>query len=201
MRLGSKLLAAVALILACAATPALAGWKLIQAGRPFAVNAITLMPTSDWNRAGGRLGKYGVALTHDGFGLDALEIFSGVAPGDPLYRKRSTKRYPVPTFERGMLLPDLAQLFERSFRMEHQLTDFTVEKVVPADFGGHRGLSLRYRYSLPQDNLSRLGAARMAVVGGRLYVANFHAPRLHYFPSRIAEIETMLESARFSSGG
>ncbi len=177
--------------------PALAGWKIVEARKPLTVETVTLTPATNWNRASARPGKHGVALTHDGFNLDALEIFSGVSAGEPLYRERSAKRNPMPKFDSAMLPTDLADFFERSFRVKGELTDFTVEKVAPADFGGHRGVALRYRYSMPQDSLVRQGVVRLAVVKGKLYAANFYAPRLHYFPAHLPEVEAMLDGARF----
>lgn len=186
-----------AIVLASLSVPAVAGWKIVEARKPLAVEAVTLTPASDWNRASARPGKHGVALTHDGFNLDALEIFSGVSAGEPLYRERSAKRNPMPKFDSAMLPTDLADFFERSFRVKENLTDFTIESVAPADFGGHRGVAVRYRYSLPQDNLIRQGIARLAIMKGKLYAANFYAPRLHYFPAHLPEVEAMLDGARF----
>lgn len=192
----TKLLLAAA-ALASLSVPALAGWKIVPANRAVLFDAVTLTPTSDWNRASARPGKFGVALTHDGFGLDGLEIFSGVPAGAPLYRERSAKKDPMPKFEGTMLLTDLADFFERSFRVRNQLTDFTVEKVAPVEFGGHKGVMLRYRYSMPQDGLVRQGIARLAIAKGKLYAANFYAPRLHYFPAYAPEVEAILDSAAF----
>ncbi|MBO9624675.1 MAG: hypothetical protein J7500_18355 [Sphingomonas sp.] len=199
MRLRSRRIGALIGFVALAGVsgPALAGWKLIPAGKPLAVDAVTITPKSDWNRASARPGKRAVALTHDGFDLDRLEIFSGIGSGEPLYRERSRRRNPMPKFRSGMLPTDLADLFERSFRVANNLTDFTVESVTPADFGGHRGIALRYSFSLPEDRLVRQGVARLVIVRGKLYAANFHAPRLHYFPSRLAEVQATLDGARF----
>jgi len=195
----SKYLPAIlgVVLVAGLSVPAFAGWKLIEANKPLTVNAITLTPTSNWNRASAKPGKFGVSLTHDGFGLDGLEIFSGLPAGQPLYRERSAKRNPMPKFDATMLPTDLADFFERSFRVSNEITDFTVEKVTPSDFGGHRGIALRYRYSLTEGNLVRQGVARLAIVKGKLYAANFYAPRLHYFPAHLPEVEAMLDGARF----
>lgn len=185
----------VAALVALAA-PALAGWKLVPAAKPLTVERLTVTPASDWNRSSARPGKHGIALTHNGFNLDALEIFSGIATGEPLYRERSAKRNPMPKFDRSMLPTDLADFFERSFRAKFNITDFTVETMTPADFAGQRGVAVRYRYSQPGDSLIRQGLVRLAVVDGKLQAANFHAPRLHYFPAGLAEAEAIMNGAR-----
>ncbi|MCE7796789.1 hypothetical protein LWE61_09490 [Sphingobium sufflavum] len=179
------------------ATPAPAGWKLLAAKQPVQVGTMVVTPTADWNQAGARPGKQGVAWTQDGFGLNGLEFFAAVPSGLPLYRERSAKQNPMPRFDSTMLLPDLTDFFERSFRVQNNLTDFAVESSEPASFGGHAGVVVRYRYSLPNDELKRRGVARLAVVGKQLFVGNFYGPELHYFPTGLPQAEAIMESARF----
>lgn len=182
---------------AMAASPALAGWKLMPAGQAADLTGIVVTPRIDWNQASGRPGKQGRIWTRDGFGLNGLEFFAAVPGGQPLYRERSKKRNPMPKFDKTMLLPDLADFFERSFRANYQLSDFTVLESGPASLGSHPGLRLRYRYTLANDDLVRLGEARLAAAKGKLYVANYYAPELHYFAANLAEATGMMDSARF----
>lgn len=179
------------------ASPALAGWKLIPARQPADLTGMQVTPQSDWNQASGRPGKQGRAWTHDGFGLNGLEFFAAVPSGQPLYRERSKKGNPMPKFESTMLLPELADFFERSFRVQSQLSDFTVVESAPTMFGGHQGLRVRYRYTLPNDELVRLGEVRLAVANKKLYVANYFAPELHYFPAGLVEANAIMDGARF----
>ena len=95
------------------------------------------------------------------------------------------------------LLPELADFFERSFRAQNQVSDFTILESTPTDIGGRKGLAVRYRYTLPNDELTRLGEARMAVVEGKLYVTNFYAPQLHYFDAGLPEAHAIMERTRF----
>lgn len=177
--------------------PALAGWKLIPRGRPADLTGVVVTPQSDWNQAGARPGKQGRAWTHDGFNLNGLEVFAAVPAGQPLYREYGKKRNPMPKFDNTMLLPELADFFERSFRVRHNLSDFAVQEAGPAALGGHAGLRVRYRYTLPNDELVRLGEVRLAVVNKKLYVANFYAPELHYFPAGLTEANAIMDGARF----
>lgn len=189
-----------ALVLAAAlfqATPALAGWKLMPAGQAAGLPGMTVTPGLDWNRASARPGKQGEMWTRDGFALNGLEFFAAVPAGAPLYRERSRKRNPMPVFRKSLLLPELADFFERSFRVQNGLTDFTILESAPADFGGKRALRLRYRYTAPGSDLVRLGEARLTVVDGKLYAANFYAPELHYFTAGLAEAQAIMDSARF----
>lgn len=179
------------------ASPAMAGWKLVPANQPADLSGAIVTPQTDWNQASARPGKQGRAWTRDGFNLNGLELFAGVPDGQPLYRERSKKQNPMPRFSSAMLLPELAEYFERSFRVQNRLTDFTAIETSPTTFGGHRGLRMRYRYTRPNDALVRLGEVRLAVVGKRLYVANFYAPELHYFPASLSEANAIMDGARF----
>lgn len=190
-------LVAALLLSATVASPTLAGWKLISAQNATVIDGMTITPSSDWNAASTKPGKQGQSWTHDGLGLNALELFAGVPTGKPLYRERDHKRNPMPAFDPTMLLPDYADFFERSFRASYPVADFVVLESVPGRFGGHPALSLRYRFTLANDPLQRLGIARLAVAGGKFYAANFHAPGLHYFQAGRVEAEAMMDSARF----
>lgn len=197
MRIIRRCVLAAGLACAVMATPALAGWKLMPAGKSADLTGIVVTPQQDWNQASARPGKQGRAWTRDGFALNGLEFFAAVPSGQPLYRERSKKRNPMPKFDKAMLLPDLADFFERSLRVNYSVSDFAVLDSGPASLGGHSGLRLRYRYTLANDELVRLGEARLAVVKGKLYAANYYAPELHYFPATLGEATAMMDGARF----
>ena len=179
------------------AAPAQAGWKLIPARVAVNLGGITITPASDWNQASARPGERGFSWTHDGFELNRFETFAAVPDGMPLYKQKSRRSQPMPKFDSTMLLPDLADFFERSFRAQYDLSDYTVAEIRPARFGGYAGVQVRYYYSLPNDELWRQGLVRLALVRGKLYAANFAAPQLHFFNAGLAEAVTMMDSARF----
>jgi hypothetical protein len=177
--------------------PVLAGWKLIPRDRPVNSAGITVTPLNDWNQASGRPGKQGLAWTRDGFDLNGLEFFAAIPAGQPIYRERNRKQDPMPKFDSAVLLPELADFFERSFRTQHQISNFVILESAPTTLGGHPGLRVRYRYVLPNDDLARSGEVRLAVVGRKLYLTNFFAPQLHYFAAGLPEANAIMDSARF----
>lgn len=177
-------------------SPANAGW-FFPGNRTASVAGVTLVPTSDWNQASSRPGKQGQAWTHDGFELNGLEFFAAIPSGQPIYKERDKQRNPMPKFDRTMLLPDLSDFFERSFRAKNAVADFTVESAAPATFGGHPGIGVTYRYSLRNDELTRRGIARLAVADGKLYVANFYAPALHFYAAGLPEAQSLMDGAKF----
>lgn len=189
-------LAAMAAAALAQTSPLLAGWKLMPATQSADLTGMKVTPQSDWNQSSSRPGKLGRSWTHDGFGLNGLEFFAAVPAGQPLYRERSKKNNPMPKFDSTMLLPELADFFERSFRVQNQLSDFSILESGPSILGGHAGLRVRYRYTLPNDELVRLGEVRLAVVNKKLYAANFFAPELHYFPAGLPEANAIMDSAR-----
>lgn len=186
--------AAVTAVSLTIASPATAGWKLMPGRQTVNMMGMKITPLGDWNQASSRPGKQAQSWTRDGFGLNCLEMFAGVPEGQSLYKDR--KRNPMPRFQSGILLPELADFFERSFRAQNGITDFTVVEAVPATFGGHRGLRVRYQFSLPKDDLVREGEVRLAVIDRKLYAANFYAPQLHYFPDGLAEANAIMDGIR-----
>lgn len=180
----------------CLHAPAAAGWKQVNANQPAKVGALTLLPAKDWNQDSSALGKQGKGWTQDGFELNAFEVFAGVPAGQPLYKERDKKRNPMPKFDTTLLLPELADFFERSFRAGKGVTDFTVENSDPVIFAGGQGLEVRYRYSLPNDDLVRRGVARLVMIDKKLYAATYFAPDVHYFQAGLPEAQALMEKAR-----
>lgn len=103
----------------------------------------------------------------------------------------------MPKFDRTMLLPDLADFFERSFRVQNQVSDFTIEHSAPVMLLGQRGIAVQYRYTLPNDDLVRRGEVRMATVDNKLYAVDFQAPALHYFDAGLPEAQAIMDAAHF----
>jgi hypothetical protein len=179
------------------AIPAQAGWKFIAGNQLAKVDALAVTPNGDWSQSTRRLGKHGIGWTKDGFELNSMEFFSGVPNGQPLYKEVNKKTDPMPKFDNAILLPELADFFERSLRAKYPLAEFVVEEAGPATLGGRRALQVKYRYILKNDDLHRQGFARLAVVDGKLYAANYAAPRLHYYEAGLAEATAMMDGIRF----
>lgn len=177
--------------------PAQAGWKLLPAGRPEAVGKLIITPMTDWNRASAKPGKQGVTWTHDGFALNKLEAFAAVPDGGTIYKDRAKKQNPMPKYSKEMLLPDLAEFFERSFRVQNDVSNFMVEETAPIQWTENSAIRVRYSYSLPGDDLSRRGEAVMMNLKEGLYLLNFEAPSLHYFEAGLPEFQGMVDRTAY----
>jgi hypothetical protein len=188
------LVAAYVLMFVASSGTANAGWKLIPSGTKQAIGPVVILPESDWNRSSSAPGKQGVAWTHDGFELNRFEVYAAVPSGQPLFKDRAKKQNPMPKFDKSMLRPDWADFFEKSFRVQYQVSDFVMDEVSPAKLADTNAIHIRYHYSLPNDDLLRKGEVFIAVRDGNLYVVNFQAPALHYFESGVAEFRSMARS-------
>lgn len=188
----------VAALLICALLPSPAiAHKLREQGlaATIAGSPLTVTPGRDWNRLDGNIGKHTETWTLDGGQLNDLTFFAGIEPGKPLVRERSKKRDPLPKFGTATLLAELPELFEATYRSAKQIADFRVTDVQPTRFLGQDGVMFAYEY-VDRDELTRKGEAHAAIIGGRLYMMSFDAPRLHYFARTVEDYRKIVASAR-----
>lgn len=190
--------AAAALALAITPGSAMAGWKIMAPGTAVAVakSSMTVTPGNEWNKWSARPSKKGEIWTMDGMSLNELSFFAGIVSGETILKDRKKKDRPLPKFDSKMLLPDVVQLYEGTMRIALDTSAFTVDTVEPVKFAGHDGVAFTYHYTVEQDNLVRKGEGRAAVIGGKLYMANFIAPSIHYFDRDIAQVRTLMDSIK-----
>lgn len=187
---------------ACAALCALAlaapagAHKLVEPGSPEKVADGAFRATSGttWNRLQQSEGKYQEVWTIDGHKLNRLAFYGGVPAGKPLVKERDKKRDPLPKVTESMLLPDVPNLLERTYRTQYDIPIFNVGKQEPATLGGKEGIRFEYTYVDPGDEVERRGEAYAAIEGGKLYLVTFEAPALHYFARDAAEVRSIVKS-------
>ena len=199
-------LAAAALLLAPLAAPPPATaqfvlstpWKLVRAGEERKVGSDELRVTAvgDWNRSTRSELKRNESWTQHGTGLDDLAFYGAVAKGKPLFRQRDKKKDPLPKFDPAMLPTDIAEWFENSARIALNSAVFEVGAVRPAMLAGASGIEMDYTYATEGDNLERQGTARAAVIGGKLYMISFDAPKIHYYHAGLPTALAIMNSAR-----
>lgn len=187
-------LAALALLLVAGPVHA---HKLRERGQAVTVadSALTVTPSRDWNRLDTSIGKQTETWTVDGEQLNDITFFGGIAHGSPLIRERSKKRDPLPKFYATTLLVEVSELLENTYRTYKKSGSFRMMSVEPAAFLGQDGVAFAYEF-VDQDDLTRRGEARAAIVAGRLYMITFEAPRLHYFAKGIADFHALVDAAR-----
>jgi hypothetical protein len=192
-----RILKLAALSVALIAAPGLAGYKLMPTGvaATVAKSGLTVSPSQDWNRLGGRVGRNAESWTLDGLALNDLTFYGGVANDTTLFREVNKKEAPLPRFSSTMLIPDVVQMFEASYRVANGTSLMSIDSVAPASFAGNPGFRFTYNFTVQNEEVKRLGEARGAIVGGKLYMITFEAPVIFYFDRDVAAFRKIADGA------
>lgn len=188
---------AMAITAALIAAPALA-YRLVPQGIPIAVakSALTVVPAIDWNRMQKRPGRNAESWTLDGMPLNELTFYGGIADNEALFREPNRRDRPLPRFAATMLVPDVVQLFESSYRLAGGSALFTVDGVGPATFAGRPGFRFGYRFVVQGEDVRRRGEATGAIIAGRLYMITYEAPIIHYYAKNLEDFRAVAATAR-----
>ena len=199
-------LALAALVLVPLAAPAPAEaqfvlstpWRIVRDGEVRKVGKSNLAVTAigDWNRSTQRQTGESENWTQHGTGLDDLGFYVGIKKGEALFRQRDKKKDPLPKFDPAMLPTDIVEWFENSARIALTSAVFEVGAVRPAQLAGHPGVEMDFSYATEGDNLERKGTARAAVIGQRLYLITYDAPKIHYYDAGLPTALAVMNSAR-----
>ena len=191
---------AIAVVLASAMAAPIQAGRLKLAGTPVTVakSTLTVIPDQAWNK-GARPGRLSEAWTLDGLTINELTFYGGILDNTALFREVNKTTAPLPRFSKTMLLPDVAQLFESSYRVALGTSLMTIDSIEPATFAGNQGFKFSYSFAV-QDEVRRKGEARGAIIGGKLYMITYEAPRIHYFDRDLESFRKIADSARFPVG-
>ncbi|MDH7972303.1 hypothetical protein QH494_08930 [Sphingomonas sp. AR_OL41] len=195
MRFGKLFAAGVAVALV--ATPAMAGFSLMAKGKQavIATSTLSVTPGIDWNKLGKKPGRNAEAWTLDGSSLNDLVFYAGIMPGQTLFKAINKKDKPLPTLSATMLPPDIAQLFESSYRIANATSLYSTDSIEPATFAGHAGFHFTYSFTVQDEEVRRKGEATGAIVGGKLYMITYEAPEILYFGRNEADYQAVVSSA------
>lgn len=178
--------------------PALAGYKLMPAGRNQAIGKLGLAvtPPNDWNRLGAKIGRNAESWTLDGLSLNDLSFYAGIEEGKPLFREVDKRNRPLPKFTASMLPTDIVALFEGSYRVAAGTSLFEIGSVEPANFAGKPGVRFSYSFVQQGEEVRRKGEGTGAIISGKLYLVTFEAPTIYYFDRDVARYRTLVGTAR-----
>ena len=180
------------------ATPVVAnGYR--EKGKPvvIAVSTLRVTPPRDWNLLSIRPGKKAETWTLDGEQLNDVTWYAGIDADEPLVRETSRKQKPLPRLKRSTLLVEIPELLETTYRTERQIGAFQITGSAPDPFLGQPGIRFSYSY-VDHDHLPRRGEARATLIGGRLYMATFDAPRTHFFDRSLTDFRALTDAATLS---
>ena len=180
------------------AAPLSAKWTLMPETIPVAVAKSTMkvVPGKGWNSWSVRPGKKSELWSYDGPVLNQIEFIGGVASGEPLAKERNKKDKPLPKFSSKMLPTDIAQAYEQTQRIVSQSPDFAIDSMEPVTFAGQPGVKFTFHFTRPDEELTRKGEARGAIIGGKLYMITYTAAALHYFDAQLVQAQAIMDSAK-----
>jgi hypothetical protein len=186
---------AAALVLS--ASPATAGYKLMPTGtkQPVGKLGLSVVPPNDWNRLGAKIGRNAESWTLDGLSLNDLSFYAGIEDGRTLFREVDKRNRPLPKFSSKMLLPDIVQMFEGSYRIASGTSLFSIGNVEPATFAGQPGVRFSYSFVQQDEEVKRNGEATGAIINGKLYLITYEAPAIYYFDRDVAAYRKLVETA------
>jgi hypothetical protein len=181
-----------------AAAPLSARWTLLPETMPVAVakSSMKVVPGQGWNSWSFHPGKKSELWSYDGPVLNQIEFIGGVGDGEPLAKERNKKDKPLPKFSARMLPTDIAQVYEQTQRIVTQSPDFTVDSMEPVAFAGRPGVKFTFHFTKPDEEITRKGEARGAIIGGKLYLITYTATALHYFDAHLAQAQAIMDSAK-----
>jgi hypothetical protein len=196
-RTAKRKIAIGALVGLLLAAPLCAAGRLKPAGVATIVarSALTVTPDRAWNK-GARPGRLSESWTLDGLTINELTFYGGIIDGKPLFREADKINAPLPKFNKTMLPPDVATLLESSYRVALGTSLMTIESIEPSTFAGAQGFKFSYSFAV-SDEVKRRGVARGAVIGDKLYLITYEAPRIHYFDRDLESFNKIADSARF----
>ena len=131
--------------------------------------------------------------TLDGVTVDALQFYVGIADGATIARAPNGKDMRPLTFHSTMQPADIVALYQGLWTRDG--STFTLDKLSPTSFVGSSGFRLEYTLVRKVDDVTLKGVACGAVRNGQLFVINYSAPRLTFFPKNITKIEALMQSA------
>jgi bifunctional DNA-binding transcriptional regulator/antitoxin component of YhaV-PrlF toxin-antitoxin module len=155
---------------------------------------IMVIPPRDWNRLDIKPGKFAETWTLDGEQLNDVTFFGGVVANQPIVRERSKKHQPLPKFRAETLLIEIPEILEGTYRAYKGIGSFAVTASRPERFLGAEGVFFSYEYT-DNDELPRKGEARASIVGKKLFMVTFDAPRAHYFERTLPDFRALVDTA------
>lgn len=132
--------------------------------------------------------------TREGFSLDVLAFYAGVADGETLGQALPRSQTKLPPFRASMAPHEIVELLETLVTQDGSA--FKLGKLEPVAFAGGDGFRFEYTLRRKDDSLLFNGVGYGSVAGKRLYLMTFSAPRAHYFGKLLPDVEAVARSAR-----
>jgi hypothetical protein len=187
LRISALLLALV--LAGCAAV------SKVETGETLVKNRLAVQVAAPWNKFERGQADNTPTWTVEGITVDALQFYVGLKDGDLIAPTPSNRKGVEPlTFKTAMQPADVVALYQGLFTRDG--SSFTLDKLEPAEFVGTRGFRFEYSLVRKLDDVRLRGVAYGAVRNGELFLINYSAPRLAFFPKYVGQVETLAKSAK-----
>lgn len=179
----TRLCRAFALLFMASATPAWAGNSLVVSGRTATVahGLLILTPDREWNRLKRTPGPRCDRWTLDGDALNAVTFCGAIESGRPIFREVSKRHTPLPHFSSTMLLTDIPELVEASYRIALGVSLMTIDAVEPTRIADQPAIRFCYTFTRQDEEVERHGEAIAAIRDKHLLLLSYEAPAIHYY--------------------
>lgn len=169
-------------------------YSMVAPGVNSAANGMSVSPASYWNKSSSEPVKKKSAIwTTDGFTLDSVTFYSGIADGESLLELHG-KDDALPVFRADMLPNEVAEMIEATYVSRYG-SEFELTSLKPRAFGGTQGFEIEYNYMNQGDLVQRRGKVAGAIKNGTLYLIMYEAPAMYYFNKNLADADRIMNSA------
>lgn len=167
----------------------------VQTGDVVLRDRLTVTVDKAWNQFERGMGDDTPTWTQDGFTVDALRFYVGLADGALIAPTPSEPKGQQPlAFKADMRPAQVVALFETLYSRGG--STFTLDRLAPAPFAGGDGFRFEFSSIRKVDEVPLRGVGWGAVRDGRLYVITYTAPRLAFFDRHLGSAEAIARSAR-----
>ena len=178
----------------CLVLGACAGYQPVDAMKAVKVgDDITVDPQVQWANAVNQ-GISGTVWTIDGFGLDELRFYTGIAKGAPLWQIPGVARKDMGLYDTTMLPDDVMELISSTLGKAGNQQLHT-DGLRPAPFGNLTGFRFDLDFTT-MDGLQMKGAALFAQRRNKLDVLLYVAPAEYYFDRYAGTVEKIFSSVK-----
>jgi hypothetical protein len=185
---------AVAVLLAVALVGCAAVSK-VDNGEALVRSRLSVQVTEPWNQFERGLADNTPTWTHEGITVDSLQFYVGVKDGELLAPTPTGRKGIEPlTFRSAMQPADVMTLLQSLLTRDG--SSFSLDRLEATEFVGARGFRIEYSMVRKLDEVRLRGVAFGAVRNGELFLINYSAPRLAFYPKHAAGVEALARSAK-----
>jgi len=167
----------------------------VDNGEALIRSRLSVQVTEPWNQFERGLADNTPTWTHEGITVDSLQFYVGVKDGELLAPTPTGRKGIEPlTFRATMQPADVMTLLQTLLTRDG--SSFSLDRLEATEFVGTRGFRIEYSMVRKLDEVRLRGVAFGAVLNGELFLINYSAPRLAFYPKHAAGVEALARSAK-----